>query len=174
MIVPGQQNFTAYIGSTFDTTITVYPQADASFNWVGPWVTGTNYSIGTVVIGTDNNAYDALRANISVNPVGDLTGTWSTPLTPLNLNGYSGLIWIGPTVADELDAQPILTTPVQIQGTQGAINIKFTPAQSATPTILQPDSGPIEPGTYHHWISLTDPTGNTYYYLNGNFTWVSP
>lgn len=164
MIVPGSQAFTGYVGSTFDQLITVYPSGDSIYNWQGNWTLGTNYSPANAVIGSDGNAYAALKANISINPVGDLSGSWTTPLPPMNLNGYSGIFNIMPSAADEFTTTPVLATPVVIQGTQGTIFIKFTPTQT----------GAMVPGTYHQYLQMTDPVGNIYFYVNGTFTWTSP
>lgn len=169
MITPGSQNFTGYVGSTFDTIITVYPASAANFNWLGAWTTGTIYNATSVVIGTDSNAYLAWRTTLSgENPVGDAlfpAGSWSTPIVPLNLNNWSGTITVLPVETDEiLLISPYLSTPVQVQGVSGTIGIKFSPQQST----------PFLPKDYHYYITMTDPSGNIYYYLNGIFTWMSP
>lgn len=171
MITPTKQDLTAYVGSTFDQNIVMY-SSNPSYTWTGAWLSGTNYSFDEVVIGTDSNAYLAIQPNVNVNPLTDTAHLyWSTPLPPLDLNGYKATITMAAVSPDEI-LGVFLSTPCTVQGASGLVGINLSNKQSfnsytsSTPTIF--------PGQYHYYLTLTDPNANQYYYMNGNFFWNSP
>lgn len=159
MILPGKtQKFQGVVGGTFDTVITLFEGVPFAI-WGGFWQSVGTYQANTIVIGSDSNAYISTRNNTNVNPVGDLTGTW-TELTPLNLTGYTAAFQINPPTGtpQASDPDPVITSNT------GQIAVNITAIEMAAFTA----------GTYPCYLQITDPSADVYYPVIGDITLVNP
>lgn len=160
MILPSQVSLRAVIGGTFDTIFTIY-QATAGLVWRGRWQVAVEYSVGSIVLGSNSLPYSAISASQGVDPTIDGGVHW-TPIPPLNLTGYTAKFQVGP-VGGVPSISLAVGTGVTLGGVLGTVSVKATPVQTA----------PFTAGNQEFYVEL-DQAGDVYYPVNGEMSFQSP
>jgi hypothetical protein len=159
MILPGYTNrFKGVVGGTFDTLITLYQGVPASV-WGGIWQSATTYATNTIVVGANSVGYLSSAQSTGVNPINDLTGTWSE-LTPLDLTEYTAAFQINPPngIPQAADNHPTLG------GAAGTVAVNITASATSAFTA----------GDFPCYLQITDGSGDVYYPIIGQITFVEP
>lgn len=154
MILPAQHNITSYVGSTYNTVLTLF-QGDPAYQYKGLWNKLRTYTENSVVW-VDGALYYAIQDVPANKQPSQETDYWAA-VSNVDLTDWSGMAQIG-------TVDPLVLDDIPLGDAAGTVTLNLTADQTHR----------LGPGDHHFFVKLTTNTEEVYYPIRGTFKLISP